>query len=319
MDLLDTLAIYRLMSVKGVGRATVNKILHRISSRELSARELFLREICEMFGNGILSADQIDEFLAPDQRLDEQLDQCSKDDWTFISILDERYPVGLVDLLGDGAPPIISFKGNRDLLAESSVGFCGSRKASTKGMETACDCASQLAGAHAVIVSGNAAGIDVTAHQAALEVGGRTIIVLPEGVLRFRVRKELRENWNWENVLVISEFAPGISWNAHQAMQRNKTIIGLSDIMIVIEAGEKGGTMDAGQSTLKFGRPLYAPVYDGMPDSAAGNRYLLQRGAKPLRKHRDTNRANLRLLVDELETISKNGRNSRDQNELRFA
>ena len=319
MELRDTLAVYRLMSVKGIGRATANRILRLISSRDLFARDIFRREIYETLGNGLLSADQMDEFLTPDQRLDEQLDQCAKDGWVFVDVFDERYPVGLADLLGDGAPPIISFKGNWDLLEESSVGFCGSRKASAKGMETARDCASQLAGAYAVIVSGNAAGIDVAAHQTALEVGGRTLIVLPQGVLRFRVRKELRANWNWENVLVISEFAPGISWNAHQAMQRNKTIIGLSDIMIVIEAGEKGGTMDAGLSTLKLGRPLYAPVYDGMPDSAAGNRYLLQRGAKPLRKHRDTNRANLRLLVDELETIAKSGRNSREQNELRFA
>ncbi len=80
-------------------------------------------------------------------------------------------------------------------------------------------------------------------------------------------------------------------------MQGNRTICGLSHAMILIEAGSNGGSIAAGNQCLKLGIPLFAPVYQGMPESATGNRILLGQGARELRKGRQTHRAVLHELV----------------------
>ena len=144
------------------------------------------------------------------------------------------------------------------------------------------------------IVSGYAAGVDMAAHRAALECGGTTVLVLCEGILNFNIKKEFKHIWDWERIAVVSEFLPGIPWSVRNAMQRNKTICALSRAMILIESGTKGGSIEAGRASLEMGVPLFAPVYEGIPDSAIGNQELLKKGARPGLKNRSTHRANMK-------------------------
>ena len=58
-------------------------------------------------------------------------------------------------------------------------------------------------------------------------------------------------------MLVISEYQPADKWSVSRAMTRNNTIIGLSDSMVVVEAGLTGGSMDAGLRTLEDSKPLF--------------------------------------------------------------
>lgn len=206
---------------------------------------------------------------------------------------DGQYPSLLDAVLGRDAPQRLYCIGNLSLLSHPSVGFCGSRKASIKGLDTAADCASQAAESGVVVVSGYAAGVDETAHFQALAKNGSTIIVLPEGISHFRIRRDLREVWDWERVLVVSQFSTEERWQSFRAMARNKVIIGLSDAMIVIEAGETGGTMDAGRSTLRYGQPLFVAQYEEITQDAVGNKYLIELGARPLSRLRSTGRANM--------------------------
>ncbi len=85
-------------------------------------------------------------------------------------------------------------------------------------------------------------------------------------------------------------------------MQRNQTICALSRAMILIEAGSSGGSVEAGKTCLKMGIPLFAPVYEGMPDTAKGNQELLGQGARPLLKNRQTNMANATAVLSALST-----------------
>jgi DNA processing protein len=151
-------------------------------------------------------------------------------------------------------------------------------------MATARDCAMLLSNDNVNIVSGFAAGVDMNAHRAALAAGGTTTIVLAEGILRFRVKKEIRDVWDDSRTLVVSEFGPNLPWSVSHAMQRNKTICGLSRAMILIEARSTGGSIQAGRDCLKMGLPLFAAVYEGSPESATGNEELLRNGAKRLMK-----------------------------------
>lgn len=215
-----------------------------------------------------------------------------------------EYPASVIEMFAPKEPPTLYCAGNLSLLAKLGVGICGSRKSSEKGIETVRDCAEQIALEGVPVISGNAAGIDVAAHRAALESGGCTVLVLPEGIDQFRVRKDLRDVWNWDRVLVVSQFAPDAPWAVFRAMDRNRVIIALSKAMIVVEAGETGGTLAAGLSTLKAGKPLYVAVYENMSSQAPGNEKLLQLGGRRVFKSKSSGRAKMTELFFNLSSSS---------------
>ena len=217
-----------------------------------------------------------------------------------LEIDDAEYPKCVKVIMGKKAPKHLDMVGNIELLNMAGLGFCGSRKSSQKGLEIAQDCAEQAAHNNVSVVSGNAAGVDFEAHYNCLKAGGKTILVLPEGINHFRIRKALRSVWDWDRVLVISQFKPDEPWKAFRAMTRNQLIIALSRVMIVIEAGEKGGTLNAGEETLKFGLPIYVAQYKDVSVDALGNQILLDKGAQKLAKSRTTNRANLAKIFESM-------------------
>ena len=285
--------IYRLLSVKGIGNVQTNRFLRSISGEN---NINFVYE--QIFA--YLSEIQRKEFVNSSIELS-LLDNNVK----FISILDDTYPMELERGLSVSMPPVLTYRGNLDLLLMKKIAFSGSRKVSKKGMDITRDIIEQLSDSDVCVVSGYAAGVDSIAHSYTLKNNGYTIIVLAEGINSFRIRKELTSDWNWNRTLVISEFLPNAKWTVGRAMQRNKTLIGLSDISIVIEAGIKGGSFDAGMATLEQGRFLFVPEYSIPPESALGNRILIDRGAFPLRKNRFTNKVNLTQLKTLLNTRNK--------------
>lgn len=220
---------------------------------------------------------------------------------------DDAYPKRLMSLLGSHAPSELHVAGNHDLLRGHAVSFCGARNASDKGIEAAALCARKAVLENFIITSGNARGVDRATHFEALSNGGATILVLPEGISKFRIAPELREVWDWERVLVVSQFVPNAVWRAYQAMQRNKVIMGMSCAMIVIEAGEKGGTRAAGEEALRIGVPLFAVDYGFDESVAPGNRCLIASGAKRLKKSRETGQPNLSELIGDARLYCERG------------
>ncbi len=214
---------------------------------------------------------------------------------------DPLYPSKLRSGTRSKALSRIHYIGNQDLLKEKTLGFCGSRDASEKGLGAAVDCARQAVEKGLTIVSGYARGIDSLVHQTALKEGGGTIAVLPQGLDHFRIRAEIKEHWDWDRVLVLSQFPNEAIWRAGRAMQRNELIIRLSDAMILIEAREKGGTISAGKTSLELDVPLYALVYGEEGETTMGNRTLLAKGATRLMKSRITGRANMGSVFQKIE------------------
>lgn len=287
------LDLMTLLDAPGVGPSRVRKILKRwqhVRENGSLLDDSLLRES--------LTASQVAALPASRERVRRHWDELAKKNIQAVSILDSAYPDALKRTLGEEAPVLLLCIGNLELLRKASVGFCGSREATEKGMATARDSADLLAREGVNIVSGFAAGVDMNAHRAALAAGGTTTVVLAEGILRFRVKKEIREEWDDRRTLVVSEFGPNLPWSVNHAMQRNRTICGLSRAMILIEARATGGSIQAGRDCLRLGLPLFAAVYEGMPESATGNEELLRQGAKRLMKSRSTNRPNIRPVLE---------------------
>lgn len=202
------------------------------------------------------------------------------------------YPGTLADLRT--SIPILFYRGNPELLQTPGIGMCGSRSASETGLRAAAACGDEVARAGFAVVSGYAKGVDMATHLAALRRGGRTVVVLAEGIERFRVKREIpRELFTDENVLVVSQFAPRQPWSAGAAMTRNHTIFGMAQALVVVEAGDKGGTLAAGTSALSAGRPVLVLHFNG--STPVGNRMLIEMGGRPVGSAEELHREILAL------------------------
>jgi len=288
-----------LLDAPGVGPGRVRKLLKRWSAA--AAGPLMDDRLL----SETLTAAQVAALPESRERVRRHWDQLEQNNVVALSIVDTAYPEVLLRTLGDSAPVLLLCVGNLDIFNRPSVGFCGSREASEKGLATARDSSTLLSRAGINIVSGFAAGVDMNAHRAALVSGGSTTVVLAEGILRFRVKRDIRDVWDQNRTLVVSEFGPNLPWSVSHAMQRNKTICGLSLAMLLIEARSTGGSIQAGRDTFKLGLPLFAAVYEGAPESATGNEELLSQGAKRLFKSRSTDLPNIRPILEAI-TLGQN-------------
>ena len=199
-----------------------------------------------------------------------------------------RYPEGLRNILGKTLYAI----GNIDLLGQLAIGICGSRHASDDAQDWALRFGEEAAKRGILVVSGYARGVDRQAHKGALEAGGSTIAVLPEGIEHFSVRRELASLVEMDkNFLAVSMFEPNAPWKAWRAMERNKLIVGLSAGLFIVEARETGGTINAALECVKQRKPLWAVAYSKVTPERSGNELLLQEAAIPLKRMTDVKAA----------------------------
>lgn len=211
------------------------------------------------------------------------------DEVNILSVGDAEYPRHLGRLLGNRSLYVV---GNVGLLSRKAISICGSRDASVSALKWAYEFGRQAATHGVVVVSGYARGVDRQAHKGALEAGGETIAVLAEGIRRFAVVRELRPLMDLDrNFLAISMFDPDATWQAWRAMQRNRLIVGLSSGLFVIEARERGGTIDAAQEAVRQRKRLWAVAYSKETAGREGNRRLLATSAIPLKHMGDLKRA----------------------------
>jgi DNA processing protein len=191
---------------------------------------------------------------------------------------DAEYPAALLELRH---PPAILYAiGEREMLARPLVAIVGTRSATAYGERVARELASTLARAGAGIVSGMARGIDAKAHEAALDVGGRTIAVLGTGVdVAYPKAHRALHARIARTGLLLSELLPGDPAGPGSFPRRNRLIAALADVTIIVEAGVKSGALYTAQHALELSRTVAAvPGPIDVPQSAGSNE-LLRDGA----------------------------------------
>ncbi len=299
--------ILALLLTKGLGPKGVSRILSFFSSQGglVDLSSMSTKDMIMHLGIKSDIAEQIPESLNKSNELLIEFEDKG------IKILvrgREGYPERLVKTLGENAPLILFVIGNLNILKQKAVGFCGSRKASDKGLAVATECSRELAKRQVNVISGYAHGVDLAAHRAALEAGGETTFVLAEGILHFKLKSDVKDLITEDNHVVVSEYMPRLPWLARNAMQRNKTICGLSNAVVVIESGLKGGTYEAGKTALLLRRPLFVVGYAKPAESAEGNAYFLSKGARFLGKKNGT-----AFLEELFEAVGRDERNEPQQ------
>lgn len=192
------------------------------------------------------------------------------------------YPALLLD--DPLAPPVLFARGDLGVLHGRRAAMVGTRNCTAAGREAARRIATGLAAAGVQVVSGLARGIDGVAHHAVLaaEGPGRPVGIVASGldVVYPREHRDL-----WEAVancgLLLTEAPPGTAPEAFRFPLRNRIVAALSEVVVVVESRERGGSLITATEALDRGIPLMAVPGHPSSRAAAGTNALLRDGAAP--------------------------------------
>lgn len=179
----------------------------------------------------------------------------------------------------EGAPPVLTVRGEVALAVQPCVAMVGARNASAAAVKLARTFALGLAEAGMVIVSGLARGIDGAAHQGAL-AGGKTIGVIASGidVVYPPEHRDLHEEIA-NRGLLIAEQPPGTEPLARHFPSRNRIIAGLAAGTLVVEAAPKSGSLITARLAGEFGREVMAIPGSPLDTRSQGCNQLIRDGA----------------------------------------
>lgn len=196
---------------------------------------------------------------------------------------DPMYPPRLRNI--PHAPPVLYLRGTWLPEDDWAVAVVGTRKPTPYGRRVTGDVVRFLVEHGVTVVSGLARGIDGLAHKAALEAGGRTLAVLGSGVdiIYPPEHRDLARRIVEQGAL-ISEYPPGTRPDAMNFPARNRIISGLSQAVVVVEAGEQSGALITAAFAAHQGREVFAVPGSIYNPKSQGTLRLIQEGAFPLRR-----------------------------------
>ncbi len=211
---------------------------------------------------------------------------------TVIKINDPRYPKALKKI-GKDTPKQLYYRGSWPAdgeagIFENCLAVVGSRRMTAYGKQITQKLVSEIVGAGLsrppgiTIVSGFMYGIDATAHKTALDVGGRTIAVMPCGInivhpeYQVKLYDEILEN----DGLIISEYEGDFLPTLWSYPRRNRIVAGLSRATLVIEAGEKSGSLITANLAKKFNKKIFAVPGPLTSVLSRGINQLIKEGAE---------------------------------------
>ena len=219
-----------------------------------------------------------------------------------LTVLDPAYPTLLKTTLKRiQAPPLLFYAGDLDLLKRHIVAIIGSRNAGEESLSFTRAVAGYLAAHEINVISGNARGVDRAAYDGALSVNGYTTVVLPHGIRKLSgiQKRQLQEKIEAGKVLLLSQFHPDAPWQVSRAMEHNKVVTALAQVVVVAESDTRGGTWDGANAALKQQRPLYVRE-PGNAQTLPGNTALLANGASPLPSNESQLAVSLASLLPEV-------------------
>lgn len=210
--------------------------------------------------------------------LEEEFRKLNEKNIRFVKFQDSGYPERLKPI--PSSPYALYVKGTLPDETLPAVAIVGARECSPYGEKMAYEFGKSLAEAGVQIVSGMARGVDSAGQKGALEVGGNSFGVLGCGVDicyprdRIGLYMDLQEQGG-----VLSEFPPGTSPLPQHFPARNRIISGLSDVVLIIEAKEKSGSLITADMALEQGKDVYALPGPINSNLSKGCNQLIRQGA----------------------------------------
>jgi DNA processing protein len=216
------------------------------------------------------------------RRPDEWAERCRAVDVRVVTSRDAEFPV---PLRHDPQPPAVLFvRGDLGALDGRRVGIVGTRNATGTGRETAAMLGRELADAGVSVVSGLAKGVDGAAHRGALRArSGRAVAVVGNGLDTPYPRQHTTL---WDEVaargLLLSEWPPGTAPEPFRFPLRNRILAALSEVLVVVESRERGGSLITAQAAIERSIDVMAVPGSVRNRAAAGTNQLIRDGAAPV-------------------------------------
>lgn len=274
-----------LKNLKGLGNATINKkyihLLEKINS---------LEECVELVYDNEPNLTSIDIDKAVNVAKKKYDDIFNDLEISVITIFDEEYPKKLLDLK-DKKPLILYVKGDVSVLSQPNIAIVGTRKPSEWSMKVESRLVHKIIDlSERTIVSGLALGCDKIAHETTVNLGKKTIAVLPSGVnvITPASHKALAESIIKNGGCLVSEYEPKAKVTKSTYVERDAVIAALSDATMVVECGVKSGTMHTVDAAEQMKRKMACYyIEDKAKGTYDGNEFMIK--GKGAYKISDTN------------------------------
>lgn len=265
---------YWLMNIKGIGKKKKIELLNELGD----AQEIYKAspETLKKLSDDIVAEKILES--KKNWNIFTEYEKLCRQKIMFTCYGDPDYPGRLSEI--PDAPFALYYQGHLPSDRIPAVALIGARACSEYGIYAAKEFGSKLAGMGIQIISGLAMGIDSISQEAALAAGGESFGVLGCGVdiCYPKSSRRLYEKCKQQGG-ILSEYPPGMAPQARLFPPRNRIISGLSDLIVVVEAREKSGTLITVDMALEQGREVLA-VPGRITDSLSrGCNSLFRQGA----------------------------------------
>ncbi len=266
-------------SIKGVSTITLGKIIQEVGSVE-EILNLSKKDIYNLTNISLNIKENLVKYTSC-FNLDEAKEKLYQKSIKYICIEDNDYPKNLKNIY---SPPLLLFyKGDLSIINSNlNIAMVGSRKFTSYGERTAKDISYELSQRGINIISGLAFGIDACAHIGCIKGNAKTIGVLASSVDKITpsTNEYLADEILEDGGLILSEYNVGHITTRGNFVCRNRIISGISDGVIVVEAGEKSGALITAEFGLDQGKNIFA--VPGNIDSmfSKGCHKIIKEGAK---------------------------------------
>ncbi len=199
-------------------------------------------------------------------------------------LLPKDYPEGLLQI--PQVPERLWIRGELPKTGTKLLAVVGSRAQTPYGKRITSELIQGLKGYPIAIVSGLALGTDASAHQAALDTGLQTIAVLASGLrdeaIGPRVNFPLAMDMLRAGGALLTENPPEYSPFPSDFPKRNRIVAGLSDAILVIEAGERSGTLITARLASEYNRELLCVPHRAGDVHSSASEVFIRLGATPV-------------------------------------
>lgn len=274
---MDTLYLAAVCAVvPGLGRSRIPDLINALGS----ARAVFEASAATLTATGLCTPRAVQNFISNrDARLPQRLDYfCRHNGVQILAYTGTDYPQSLQNL--SDKPLVLYVKGELPQ-ANYALAIVGSRRCTEYGVRAAACFAQAMTREGIPIISGGAKGIDTAAHEACLQAGGVTVAVLGCGLdIVYPPENAKLFARIVEQGALVTEYPPGVPPAAANFPARNRIIVGLSQAVLVAEAGKRSGAVITANIAADEGREVYCVpgnIFDG---SSIGCHELIRTGAK---------------------------------------
>ena len=272
----DLVYLIWLSQINGIG-PVIEKVLLNVFQTPRNIYKATKGELLNIQGIGNTTADTIlnSKSLV---KAEEILNKCEKHNICILTYEDSIYPIEVKII--KNAPLILYYRGN---ILEDSLGIAivGSRRCSEYGKRITAEAGEFLAQNNIPVISGMAKGIDGYAHTACLKANGYTLAILGCGVDICYPKEHLELMHKIiEKGAVISEYPPGTKPDARHFPARNRLISAWCKKLLVVEAGEKSGSLLTATFAKEQNREVFSAPSSIYSTESIGSNKLIKEGAK---------------------------------------